>query len=135
MDLLATSSWLISIRDSSLAVAAVAGAILTVAAASKLPGFRRPIMWIWHQLTEDAVDAYWSRHAHVATTAIEPRLVDVGERIGELGARISTQGNQIHALARRLDHIESSCDAIPHIEEATDAIARHTDTDRRKNDR
>lgn len=142
MTLAATASWLISLRDSSLAVAAVCGAIVAVAAAIRIPGLRRPILWVWHQLTEDAIAAYWRRHGDVAASAVEPRLLDVGARIGELRARVSTNTDTLFdlrrsytALATRVETIERSCSALPAISEAVDDIAHHTETDRRHGDK
>lgn len=51
-------SWVLTLRDSAIAIGAVCGALLTIAAAAKLPIISRPIRSVWRSLVGDPV-ASW----------------------------------------------------------------------------
>lgn len=53
--------WAQTLRDSAIAVAAVAGAMLTIAAAAKLPIVSRPIRALWRSLVGDPVGDWLGR--------------------------------------------------------------------------
>ena len=153
--MMAVEPWVTSLRDSSLAVAALAGALVTLAAAARLPFIRVPIHYLARALFGPAAEAYWGRVRREAAAAVSPDVLALTERLGYLGATVSTLRDDAYAsrlsvedmrhaldralteiadLVERVGHIESSCSALPHIEARTSDIARHTGTDRRSED-
>ena len=139
--------WLITLRDSAIAVGAVAGALVTIAAAAKLPLISRPIRWLWAHLVADPL-ATWidtvldphtaplhdrlERVEHEVRTNDGSSLRDVADRTEVAMARL---GDQIMALTAELDVIRTECTAIRSVDASiagrVDDIARHTDTARR----
>ncbi|MBK6857999.1 MAG: hypothetical protein IPG97_16005 [Microthrixaceae bacterium] len=140
--------WLITLRDSAIAVGAVAGALVTIAAAAKLPLISRPIRWLWAHLVADPL-ATWidtvldphtaplhdrlERVEHEVRTNDGSSLRDVADRTEVAMARL---GNQIAIVSAGLDvMIRTEYTAIRSVDASiagrVDDIARHTDTARR----
>lgn len=139
--MMAVEPWVTSLRDSSLAVAALAGALVTLAAAARLPFIRVPIHYVARALFGPAAEAYWGRVRREAAAAVSPDVTAVAERIGHLGATVSAVKDDVAEvrgdvvdLSARVARIESSCSSLPHIEARARDIARHTGTDRRSED-
>lgn len=59
--------WIVTLRDTALAIAAVAGALVTLATAAKVPVVNRPVRWFWRRLVADPVgrwiEGVLDRHA------------------------------------------------------------------------
>jgi hypothetical protein len=139
--------WLHTLRDSAITVGAVAGALVTIAAAAKLPLISRPIHWLWAHLVARPL-ATWidtildphtaplhdrlERVEHEVRTNDGSSLRDVADRTEVAMARL---GNQIAIVSAGLDVIRTECSAIRSVDASiagrVDDIARHTDTARR----
>ena len=153
--MIATAEWVATMRDSSLAVTFTAGALVSLAAAARLPFIRVPIHYVARALFGPAAEAYWGRVRKEAAAAVSPDVLALTERLGDLGATVSilrddayasrlSVGDMRHALDQalseiadlieRVTRIESSCSSLPHIEARAHDIARHTGTDRRSED-
>ena len=152
---MAVEPWVTSLRDSSLAVAALAGALVTLAAAARLPFIRVPVHYLARALFGPAAEAYWGRVRKEAAAAVSPDVLALTERLGHLGATVSILRDDAYAsclsvedmrhaldqalseiadLIERVTRIESSCSSLPHIEARARDITRHTGTDRRSED-
>ena len=127
-----------TLRDSSIAIAAVCGALLTIAAATKLPWVSKPIVWMLSTLTRDARNGYWERHRQVAAEAVEPQMLVFAERIGGLTERQLVLIARVDELFGRVGGIETTCTAIRHTEDgiatSTAAIAGSLGAARRRGD-
>lgn len=107
----ALSPWLVSLRDSALAVAAVCGALVTIVAAAKLPLVQRPVLWVWRRLVAEPLAAWIDGLLHQHTQPLHDRLSavehevrtnngsslrDVADRVellaGEIATRVGVPG-------------------------------------------
>lgn len=126
-----TPEWIITWRDSAVAVAAVCGALVTIAAAAHLPVVRVPVRWVGRTLFAPAADAYWRRVRHEASQALSPELVGMAERLGAHGALLSQTRDELAEVVDRVSRIEQDCTII---RSSASDIAAHTATDRRHDD-
>ena len=122
--IVALSPWVESLRDSSSAVAAVAGALVAIAAAAKLPLISRPIRWAWSHLVAPPLAAWMDGVLHGHTQPIHDRIMtvehevrtndgsslrDVADRI-ELVARDTATQNGV--MATQIDEMRTQIEAV-----------------------
>lgn len=99
-------SWVVTLRDASIAIGAVCGALLTIGAATKLPVVNRPIRWLWRNLVSDPVGG-WLRGVldHHAEPDRE-RTEQVAAQVAELSGQVAGLAEQASASAERLASVE-----------------------------
>lgn len=86
--------WVQTLRDSAIAIGAVCGALLTIAAATKLPLVNRPIHWMWRQFVSEPLDNWFGR---VLAKHAEPdrvRLAEIDERLKVVEHEVRTNDGQ-----------------------------------------
>lgn len=93
----------VAIRDGAIAAGAVAGALVAIAAAVRLPVIRRPGMWLWRRLIGEPATEWMHR-----ALASSP----MGERVRGIEAQVHPNGGgSLLDIARRnsgrLDSIEA----------------------------
>lgn len=106
-------SWVVTLRDASIAIGAVCGALLTIGAATKLPVVNRPIRWLWRNLVSDPVGG-WLRgvldhHAEpdrLRIDALGEQLVQVADRLGVVEHEVRTNdGQSLRDVADRVEQM------------------------------
>lgn len=93
----ALSPWLVSLRDSALAVAAVCGALVTIVAAAKLPLVQRPVLWVWRRLVAEPLAAWIDGLLHQHTQPLHDRLAVVEHEV------IRNDGSSLRDAADRTE--------------------------------
>ncbi len=126
-----TPEWIITWRDSAVAVAAVCGALVTIAAASRLPIIRVPVRWVGRTLFGPGIEAYWGRVRHEASQAMSPQLMELAEWQGAHGALLGQTREDLAEIISRVERIEQQCS---HISASTAAAAGALGAARRHDD-
>lgn len=86
--------WVQTLRDSAIAVAAIAGAMLTIAAAAKLPIVSRPIRALWRSLVGDPVGDWLGRVLDHHAEPDRIRLAEIDERLKVVEHEVRTNDGQ-----------------------------------------
>lgn len=110
MTVYALSSWVASLRDSAIAIAAVCGALVTIAAAAKLPVINKPIHWAWRGFVSDPMRNWLGTviHEHLAVdrermTSIEAKLESVEHEVRTNdGQSLRDVADRVEAMAAKL---------------------------------
>lgn len=123
--------WVITWRDTAVTIAAICGALVTIATAAHLPVVRIPVRWVGRTLIGPAAEAYWRRVRYEAAQALSPELVGLAERLGAQGALLSQTRDELAEVVERVARIEQDCTVI---RSSASDIAAHTATDRRHDD-
>lgn len=124
--------WVITWRDSAVTIAAICGALVTIATAAHLPVVRIPVRWVGRTLIGPAAEAYWRRVRYEAAQALSPELVGLAERLGAQGALLSQTRDELAEVVERVARIEQEDCTV--IRSSASDIAAHTATDRRHDD-
>ena len=124
--------WVITWRDSAVTIAAICGALVTIATAAHLPVVRIPVRWVGRTLFAPGIEAYWRRVRHEAAQALSPELVGLAERLGAQGALLSQTRDELADMVDRVTRIEQEDCTV--IRSSASDIAAHTATDRRHDD-
>lgn len=111
-------SWVVTLRDASIAIGAVCGALLTIGAATKMPVVNRPIRWLWRNLVSDPVGG-WLRG--VLDHHAEPdraRIVEVAGQVADIAGRLEVVEHEV-----RTNDGQSLRDVADRVEQMTVGLA------------
>lgn len=102
--------WVLTLRDSAIAIGAVCGSLLTIAAAAKLPVINKPIHWAWREFVSDPMRNWLGTviHEHLAVdrermTSIEAKLAVVEHEVRTNdGQSLRDVAGRVEAMAKEL---------------------------------
>jgi len=87
--------WVLTLRDSAIAIGAVCGALLTIAAAAKLPVINKPIHWAWRGFVSDPMRNWLGTVIHEHLAVIHEHLAVDRERMTSIEAKLAVVEHEV----------------------------------------
>jgi transcriptional regulator GlxA family with amidase domain len=102
--LAALSPWLATLRDTAIAIAAICGALVTIAAAAKLPFINKPIHWLWREMVSDPMRNWLGGVIEEHFTPDRDRLTAMEAKLAIVEHEVRTNdGQSLRDVADRVE--------------------------------
>ena len=90
----ALTPWIATMRDTAIAIGAVCGALLTIAAATKLPFVSKPLRWLWRELVSDPLRHWLGALIEEHFTPDRARMVLMEQKLAVVEHEVRTNDGQ-----------------------------------------
>lgn len=116
-DLFALAPWLETLRDTSAVIAVLAGTVVSVSAAIRVPVISRPLRWVGRTLFADPFEKWLDRVIGNHVTGVRETLDSTAAKVENIDDRLEAIEHEVlpndgSSLRDAVSRTESRCDRI-----------------------
>lgn len=116
-EMFALAPWLETLRDTSAVIVAMAGAVVAVSAAAKVPFISRPVHWIGRTLFAQPVERWLTRFLNEHQAPIHETIKATADQVKDLDGRLESIEHEVlpndgSSLRDAVTRTETKCSAL-----------------------